>query len=429
LADNTIFALSSGAPPAAIGIIRVSGPAAGPALRALLGRLPEPRRATFGWLRAPETGDVLDQALVLWLPGPGTSTGEDIAELHIHGGRAVAAAVLGGLEAIPGLRLAEPGEFTRRAFANGVIDLAQAEGLADLIAAETDIARRNAQQLAGGVLSRRVRDWQERILRVSAEVETMLDFADEQDADALGAEIGGTLGMLRGEMARLLDQPPAERLKDGIRVVLAGPPNAGKSTLLNAIAGREAAIAAPTPGTTRDLIEVPLAIGGMPFLFVDTAGLREEATDAVEGIGIARARAAADAADILVWLGAPSDAPAHPACVLVHPRSDVVGRTVAPSEDVLAVSSVTGLGIDALVGRLRTIAASLLPGNEVALVRRQREALADCHAALVEAGIQCDPLLVAEELRHARSALDRLTGRAGVEQMLDALFSRFCIGK
>ncbi len=426
---STIFALSSGAPPAAIGVIRVSGPRSGAALVAMHGRLPEPRRATLGWLRDPATGERIDRALLLWLPGPHSATGEDLAELHVHGGRAVTAAVLAALGSLDELRPAEGGEFTRRAFEHGMIDLAQAEGLADLIAAETDVQRRSAQHHAGGLLSRRVAAWQERILSLSAQVEAILDFGNEQDVAPDDAPVRREIDALANQMAELKQAVPTERLREGIRVVLAGPPNAGKSTLLNAVVGRAAAITAATAGTTRDVIEAPLAIAGVPFLFVDTAGLRDEG-DAVERIGIARAHAAVERADILLWLGDADAAPDHARRLILHPRCDQFGRGRKPDQVDIAVSAVTGAGVAELLGVIARLGKALLPAaSDVTLDMRQRDVVTMCHARLREAS-RCDDLvLVAELLRSARQALDRLTGRAGVEEMLDALFCRFCIGK
>ncbi|MDE2621422.1 MAG: 50S ribosome-binding GTPase, partial [Sphingomonadales bacterium] len=251
----TIFALSSGTVPAAIGVVRISGPEAGAALSRLAGRLPPPRRAVTATLR-DAAGAVLDRALVLWLPGPGTATGEDCAELHLHGGRAVIAAVEAALLACPGLRRAEPGEFTRRTFVNGRIDLAEAEGLADLLAAETELQRQSALAMAGGGLSRLVEGWRERLLLLSAEVEAALDFADEDDVDTPDAAPCSTwnIAPLRDEIGNWLSRPRAETLREGFRVVLAGPPNAGKSTLFNALVESEAAITSPIAGTTRDLV-------------------------------------------------------------------------------------------------------------------------------------------------------------------------------
>jgi tRNA modification GTPase len=361
----------------------------------------------------------------LRFPGPESATGEDVAELHLHGGRAVVAAVLGALGGLEGLREAEPGEFTRRAFLNGRIDLAEAEGLADLLSAETEAQRRAAHAMAGGALSRQVEAWREGILGLAAEVEASLDFADEVDVGESAAgrwRVGA--GAAAAEMEEMLARPSAERLRDGVRVTIAGPPNAGKSSLLNALVQREAAITSAVPGTTRDLVEAPVAIAGIPLLLTDTAGLRDS-HDVIETIGVARARAAMDGADVIVWLGAPAEAP--PGAVRVHPKADLA----PPPPDVdIAVSAVTGEGLSELALLLVSRAREMLPREgELALNARHRVLLAECRLALSEAASAQDPLIAAEGLRRARVALDRVTGRAGVEEMLDALFGRFCIGK
>lgn len=421
--SETVFALSSGAPPAAIAVVRVSGPRAEAALAALGVPLPPPRRAALA--RLESGGEALDTALVLRFPGPNSATGEDLVEFHLHGGRSVVAAVLAALGRIDGLRPAAPGEFTRRAFENGRIDLAEAEGLADLLAAETQSQRRAALALAGGALSRRVEEWQSGILGLAARLEAALDFSDEGDVgDDLPAGWAEELARIGGEIGAMLARPPVERLREGVRVVIAGPPNAGKSSLLNALTGREAAIVTEIAGTTRDVLEAPTAIGGAPFLLVDTAGLRESA-DAVETIGVARARASVEAADLVLWLGPPGEAP--PGAVRVHAKADL--GAADPAADI-AVSARTGDGLDALIALLLDCARDMLPAEgEVALNVRHRGALAEAETALAEAGAASDPLIAAEALRQARLALDRVTGRAGVEDMLDALFGRFCIGK
>ncbi|MCZ8173481.1 MAG: tRNA uridine-5-carboxymethylaminomethyl(34) synthesis GTPase MnmE, partial [Brevundimonas sp.] len=306
---ETIFALSSGAPPAAIAVVRISGPTARTALMALAGRVPPERRAVAAMLR-DGAGEVLDRALVLWLPGPNTATGQDTAELHLHGGRAVVAAVSAALAALPGLRAAEPGEFTRRAFANGRIDLAEAEGLADLLTAETELQRRSALAMAGGALSRTVEGWRERLLALSAAVEAVLDFADEDDVAVLPADFLTRIDSLRLEIATWLSRPRAEVLREGFRVVIAGPPNAGKSTLFNVLVQDEAAIATPIAGTTRDVLTRPVGYQGVPFLFADTAGLHDTTDDMVEAIGIERALDALDRADLVLWLGPEGQGPA-----------------------------------------------------------------------------------------------------------------------
>ena len=424
---DTIFALSSGSPPAAIAVVRISGPSAGAALSSLAGRVPEPRRASLATLREAGSGEVLDRGLILWFPGPETSTGEDLAELHLHGGRSVVAGVLGALSGIEGLRPAEPGEFTRRAFENGRIDLAEAEGLSDLLTAETQSQRRAALMLAGGALSRKVEDWRHRVLQLSAQLEAILDFSDEGDVDdQLPGGFNDALDALGGEIRELLSKPSAERLRDGVRVVIAGPPNAGKSTLLNALVGRDVAITSEIAGTTRDLIEAPIAIGGIPFLLIDTAGLRES-SDEIESVGVARANQSLGSADLVLWLGDPGECPDRGRAIVVRNKADVdSSRSLAD----IAVSAKTGAGLDALVKQLAARAKDLLPKEgEVAINSRHSSALAETLDHLDEARAAHDPLVASEELRQARSALDRVTGRAGVEDMLDALFGAFCIGK
>ena len=424
---DTIFALSSGSPPAGIAVVRISGPQAGEALRALAGRLPEPRRASAVRLRDPSGGALLDRALALWLPGPGTATGEDVAELHLHGGRAVIAAVEGALARLPGLCRAEAGAFTRRAFANGRIDLAEAEGLADLLSAETELQRRSALAMASGELSRVVEGWRVRVLALSAQVEASLDFADEDDVAGLPAAFVSDCRTLAEDLAAWLARPRAELLRDGFRVVIAGPPNAGKSTLFNVLVENEAAIATPIPGTTRDVLTHPVALDGIPFVFADTAGLRDDSDDPVERIGIERALAASDAADLVLWLGAANERPEG--AWQIAPQCDRRDRA-AVADPRHAVSALTGEGIDALRADLVATARAAMPApGQVALGQRQHRLLDECRQAIAEAAQVQDPLLAAEHLRLARLALDRLVGRSGTEEMLDALFGRFCIGK
>ncbi|MGZ8348864.1 MAG: tRNA uridine-5-carboxymethylaminomethyl(34) synthesis GTPase MnmE [Allosphingosinicella sp.] len=423
---DTIFALSSGAPPAAIAVVRVSGPRAHAALEQLTGALPPPRRARLATLRHRD--DVLDQALVLRFDGPRSETGEDAVELQLHGGRSVVAAVLAALATIDGLRPAAPGEFTRRAFENGRIDLSGAEGLADLLFSETQSQRRAALALAGGALGRQVEAWQAQLLQAAARIEALLDFSDEDDvAASSGQETGqADLHALLAEIEAFHKRPSIERLRDGLRVVIAGPTNAGKSSLLNVLAGREAAITSEIAGTTRDLVEAPTAIAGAPFLLVDTAGLRDS-DDAIESIGVARARASLAAADLILWLGDPGDSPCPERSILIRPKADLGG---VDSRADIAVSARTGEGVDALVALLVERAHTLLPADgEVAINARHRVALAEAAEWLREARDASDPLIIAEALRQARGALDRITGRAGVEDMLDSLFGRFCVGK
>ncbi|MDX2209332.1 MAG: tRNA uridine-5-carboxymethylaminomethyl(34) synthesis GTPase MnmE [Sphingopyxis sp.] len=433
MSEETIFALSSGAPPAGVAVVRVSGPAAGAALTTLAGKLPPPRRAVLRSLRDPDSAALLDRALVLWLPGPGSATGEDMAELHLHGGRAVVAAVLGALGQIDGLRAAAPGEFTRRAMDHGRIDLAEAEGLADLLAAETESQRRQAIHAASGHVSAQVAAWQAQLLALSAQVEAALDFADEGDVAAEAAalaQVAQASRALHAELATWLARPAAERIRDGLAVVIAGPPNAGKSTLINALAQREAAIVSPLAGTTRDVIEVPLALDGIAMRFADTAGLRNATRDSIEAIGIDRAAAAVAAADILLWLGAAQDCPNHPHAITLSPQSD---RHPVDRAADLAISAQSGAGMAELHGAIVAMARGLIPAEgEAALHARQRAALreaADWLNLQSDSSEATDAVLLGERLRLARAALDRITGRAGVEDVLDALFGRFCIGK
>ena len=423
---DTIFALSSGAPPAGIAIVRVSGPAAGEALRALSGSLPLVRRAPRAALR-DSAGNLLDEGLVLWFPAPGSVTGEDLAEFHLHGGRAVVAAVEAALAAVRGLRKAEAGEFTRRAFANGRIDLTEAEGLADLLAAETELQRQAAIGMAGGSLSRRVEGWREQLLGLSAQVEAALDFEDEGDVGQLSRTFAADVDGLEREIRGALLAPAAEMLREGYRVVLAGPPNAGKSTLFNALVDSEAAITSPVAGTTRDVLVRPVALAGIPFTFIDMAGLREGSADPVETIGIARAQAEIARADLVLWLGTEGEGP--PGAWEIDPQCDRSDRQskAAPSH---RVSAVTGENLGVLKQALIDHAAVSMRGpGETALNRRQRDWLERAAVSLETAGREEDPLVLAEGLRQARLAFERLTGRSGTEDVLDALFGRFCIGK
>ena len=424
---DTIFALASGRPPAAIAVIRVSGPRSHDAGQRIAGALPAPREAALRALRHPATDTLLDHGLVLRFDGPASATGENVVEFQVHGGRAVAAALLDALASIDGLRLAKPGEFTRRALENGRIDLTEAEGLADLIEAETESQRRAALALAEGGLRRQIEQWQAQLLTLSARAEAAIDYDEDDDSDAVRA-LSSDCGALATELAEWLKQPRIELLRDGVRVVVAGSPNSGKSSLLNAIAGSERAIVTDIPGTTRDHIEVPLALGGIPVVLTDTAGLRTT-DELVERIGVERSRALIASADVLLWLGEPGDAPDHLRAVLIHAKCDLAERREAPNGS-LPVSSLIGEGIAPLLERVVEEAISLLPGEDaLALNRRQATHLEEAQEALVRAAGAGDIVAVAEDLRLARGAFDRLTGRAGVEDVLDALFSRFCLGK
>ncbi|WP_323799063.1 tRNA uridine-5-carboxymethylaminomethyl(34) synthesis GTPase MnmE [Parasphingorhabdus sp.] len=429
-ADDTIFALSSGQPPAAIGILRISGSSAGKALSALTEKSPEPRVGTLCNITDMVSGELLDQALCLWFPGPNSATGEDLVEIHCHGGRAVIRAIEQALEQIDGLRRAEPGEFTRRAFTQGKMDLAEAEGLSDLLFAETELQRKAAVRNAGGALSRKVDAWQQTILQLSAQVEAELDFSDEDDvAPAQASLLDQTTRSLVEEMRNLLARPRAEKLRDGIRVVLGGPPNSGKSTLLNALVEREAAIVSDIAGTTRDVIEVPIALGGVPFLFIDTAGVRESGAETIEQIGIDRAHQQFATADIILWLGDEGQGPRSDILVEISSRCDHPQHK-PKGVGSFTLSPVSGRGMDALVDFLVTRAKDILPdADQVSVNARQADRLtAACNslAAMIE---ERDYLIVAEHLRMARKALDQITGKASTEDMLDGLFGKFCIGK
>jgi tRNA modification GTPase len=421
---DTIFALSSGRPPAAIAVIRISGPAAHDAARRIAGSLPGARTAARRRLRDPSSGALLDDGLLLRFDGPASSTGEDLVEVHCHGGRAVVDALLRTLSGIAGLRPANPGEFTRRAFENGRIDLTEAEGLADLLEAETESQRKAALALAGGGLRKLIAQWQEQLLGLCARAEHAIDYDEADDPIDTGL-VEGCSG-LAADLAHWLERPRAEPLKDGVLVVIAGPPNAGKSSLINAIAGEDRAIVSDIPGTTRDYIEVPLALDGVPVRLTDTAGLREGESP-VEALGVERARRLVAGADILVWLGSPADVPAHPRAILVRSKADL---NPPPCPADVSVSAVTGEGLAGLVAMILNHARSLLPAEDaLALNRRQAAHLGEAAEALARAASGSDAVLVAEELRLAREAFQRLTGRAGVEEVLDALFGRFCLGK
>jgi tRNA modification GTPase len=425
---STIYAVSSGAPPAAIAVLRISGPGALAAATTLAGRLPEDRRASLRALRDPADGAVLDRALVLVFRAPTTATGEDLVELHLHGGRAVVAAVERTLSVMPGLSPAQPGEFTRRALTNGRIDLTEAEGLGDLLAAETESQRRAAILAAEGGIRRRVEQWSMRILTLSARVEAELDFSDEDDVDTADLDaLRSVAAALADEIGTLVGQPPVERLRDGIRVVLAGPPNSGKSTLLNALIDREAAIVSPIAGTTRDRIDAPVSRNGIAYVLTDTAGLAIATLDPIEQLGIERTRAAMEIADIILWLG-DSDVPIG--ALWVHARADAAGRGALPTGRDVAVSAATGVGLADLWALIGMRARAILPRlDDIALNQRQRDLAAAAAVELRAVEDNHDVLIVAERLRVALAMLHRITGHSDTEAMLDALFGKFCIGK
>jgi tRNA modification GTPase len=479
---DTIFALSSGGPPAAIAVVRISGPRAGDALKALTGKIPAPRQAAFARVRDPASGEVIDEALALWFPAPRSETGEDIAELQLHGGRAVVAATLAALARLEALRPAEAGEFTRRGFENGKLDLTAVEGLADLVAAETEGQRRQAYRQMSGALGNRAEAWRQKLIQALALVEARIDFSDEADvpedllkpALAIARELEGEIA------AALADDRRGERLREGLVVAIAGPPNAGKSTLLNRIARREAAIVSPYAGTTRDVIEVHLDLDGWPVTLLDTAGIRAT-DDPVEMEGVRRASERAGAADLVLWvvdaagqgIDVQAAGPAQERW-LVRNKLDLVQRTgpnmtetlvhsfdknepgsqngqvlisnvnrgikqrneslFVMNELIFGISALSGEGFGPLLAALAEKAKThLAPGESVLITReRHRRALEDTLAALRRALAR--PLaeredLLAEELRTAAMALGRLTGRVDVEDILDVIFRDFCIGK
>ncbi|HPU15064.1 MAG TPA: tRNA uridine-5-carboxymethylaminomethyl(34) synthesis GTPase MnmE [Polymorphobacter sp.] len=431
--DDTIYALSSGRPPAGVALVRVSGVQATAALQQLTTTLPLPRQAALRTLRDPADGSILDRAMVLRFVGPASATGEDVVELHLHGGPAVVAAVLRVMGTLPGLRLAEPGEFTRRGFDNDRFDLSQSEGLADLIGAETEAQRRLALEQAGGRLRDKVEGWRDAIIALRAEAEAWLDFAEAEDDVEAGlasaARAGEAIARLRADVAAALaDAGRGMRLRDGLVIAVVGEPNVGKSSLINVLSGRDAAIVSEHAGTTRDLIELPLAVAGVGVTLIDTAGLRET-SDPVEAEGIRRARARAAQADLVLHVA--EALPDAPLGQVVINKIDRSGMAAGMRDGVIHVSASTGAGIAAFEAWLDDwVRAAVRPG-EAALVSqlRHRQALA---AALddIDAALATDDLVLrAESLRLASRALGRITGAVGVEDVLDAIFGRFCIGK
>jgi len=434
MAGDTIFAVASGAGRAAVAVIRISGPIALETLAAFTGLRPKPRIAHYVRYRHPETLETIDRGLALWFPAPASATGEDCAEFHLHGGRAVLAAILASLGRRPGLRAAEPGEFARRAFLNGKMDLSQVEALADLIDAQTAFQRRQALRIAGGELRRQVESWRTAIIEAMALLAAELDFSDEGDVGAFSpAALRAALAPVIAQMeAALRIAPASERLREGFVALILGPPNAGKSSLLNYLARREAAIVSEIPGTTRDLIEVDLDLGGAPVTLIDTAGLRESG-DAIERLGVARAKARAGEADLLLWLSE-GGAVAPPADLGEADILRIATKCDATPAvgGVLALSARTGAGVDSLCEEVARRALRSLGDGGAALVIRERHRLAvtEALAALSVSLHAGKPLeLVAEDLRIAARALGRITGAVDVEQVLDVIFSRLCIGK
>ena len=447
---DTIFALASGGARAAIAVIRISGPRAGDALHAFSGPLPPPRYARLGKLKDPESQEILDRGVVLWFPAPASLTGEDVAELHLHGGRAVAAGVLAALGRMKGFRQAEPGEFAKRAFLNGKLDLTATEAIADLIDAETEAQRRQALRQLGGDFGRLLDGWREGLLKALSYAEAGIDFA-EDDPAVTGGAWRRQVSEIAGEIARHLDDKRrGERLRAGFTIAILGPPNAGKSSLLNRLAGREAAIVSTHAGTTRDVIEVHLDLGGYPVILADTAGIRE-AGDEVESEGVRRALTQAQQADLkLVVVDAAEFGRIDsltkriigPDSVVVANKRDLVPdaaqivsdlNSLFPARAVVAVSAKTGEGMPELLDLLQTAARDsfMVNAGEAPVITRARHraALEECLAALgrFEAAGQAE--LAAEDLRLAARALGRITGRVDVDDILDVIFRDFCIGK
>jgi len=444
--NDTIVAPASGAGLAAVAVIRISGPATRDMLEAFCGGIPQPRHASLRDIGPPQR-ERLDRGLVLWFPGPASFTGEDMAELHVHGSRAVIREVVEAVLSHPGTRLAEPGEFARRAFENGKLDLTEVEGLADLIGAETEAQRRQALAQAEGSLRALYEGWRGELLQAQALVEAGLDFADEGDVVAdVSLKADAIVASLRAAIARQLADRSGERLREGLRVVIAGPPNAGKSSLLNALAKRDVAIVSEEAGTTRDVIEVHLDLGGLPVTLTDTAGIRE-AQGKVEAAGIDRALARVEDADLVLWVvdaTAPVWSPpldissgnggqlwttGGQICVL----NKIDLATVSGGPDCIEVSAKTGAGLDALIALLADRAGKLLSsgaGTPAITRTRHRIELEAGQAALERFGDRSlSPELKAEELRIAARHLGRLTGRIDVEEVLGAIFAEFCIGK
>ena len=441
--SDTIYALATAHGRAGIAVFRLSGPSAGEALRqiAKLDVLPDPRRTIRCRMVDPATGDPLDDGLAIWFPSPASLTGEDVVELHIHGGRATTDAVAAALSSLGGLRLAEPGEFSKRAFLAGKIDLTGAEAVADLVDAETEAQRRQALAQLGGGLAGRLEAWRAQLIDVLAHIEAWIDFPDEDLPDGVARSAREKIGGLRAEMGEFLaDNRRGERLRDGLQIAILGAPNAGKSSLLNALARRDVAIVSDTAGTTRDVIEVHLDLGGWPVTLADTAGLRE-AGDEIEQEGVRRALDRSEVADLRLVVFDGSTTPditslgllENKDTIAVANKSDLPGSSADFPDgiDTLPVSAKTGDGLAGLLTRIEAAAATFFDhGGQAPLTRaRHREALVACVASLERAVAAKKSELVAEDLRLAARALGRVTGRVDVEDLLDVIFADFCIGK
>ena len=434
---DTIFAPASGAGRAAIAVVRVSGPRCAAALAALApGKSFRDRVATLAKLRDPTSGETLDRALVVRFVAPRSFTGEEMAELQATGGRATVAGIVAALARLPGLRPAEAGEFAWRAFENGKLDLSEVEGLADLVDAETEAQRRQALRIAGGALSRDAEAIRASLAEAMAQIEAQIDFSDVEDSDALSLDQARAIVTKAAARTRaaLAGATAGERLREGFSVVIAGPPNVGKSTLMNALARREVSIVSAIPGTTRDLVEASLDLRGFPVTLVDTAGLRES-DDPIEREGVARARRRAERADLTLWLSdsAAFDAPGFDGAGLVIPVATKADLGAWAEAGAIRISAVTGEGIEQLLDAIADVAAEQMTGPTPALftLERHRVAYADALAALDRAldPAQGELELVAEDLRLAARALERIAGRIDVEDVLGEIFKRLCVGK
>ncbi len=438
---DTIFALSTARGRSAIAVIRISGRRARDALAALAPRCaPQPRVAKLAKLADPASGEAIDDALALWFPAPKSETGEDVVELQVHGGRAVIAGVLEALAGVTGLRPAEPGEFTKRAFLNGKIDLTAAEGLLDLIEAETAAQRRQALRQMEGGLAALYENWRTRLVRVLAHLEAEIDFADEDLPRSIGDAALTEIGLLRREIAAHLDdRRRGEVLREGLSVAILGAPNVGKSSLINALTRRETAIVSAIAGTTRDIVEARLDLGGYPILLADTAGLREVIADGdpIEREGVRRALARAEQADLRLLVFAAGEGIdsaiaglGGPNAILVANKADLAPDAPLP-DGALSVSATAGVGLDALRQRLCAEAEARMSaeGSPAITRARHRSALTECVADLARADTAPTAELRAEDVRLAARALGRITGRVGVEDLLDVIFHEFCIGK